>query len=50
MKTITIHLPDVEAAMLLDLMKASKKTGSIASFIVDLIRDSHLRLRKNGNR
>lgn len=42
MKTITIRLPDVEAAMLDELVKRSQRFHSVQDWIVARIRDAYL--------
>jgi len=37
-KTITIRLPDVEAAMLVELQKKNLKTRNLSGYIAELIR------------
>jgi len=41
MKTITIRLPDVEAAMLEDLRKRSKPFASLDKCLARIIRDEY---------
>jgi len=43
-KTITIRLPDVEAAMLVEVQKKDKKLKDIGSWICNEIRDMYLHL------
>jgi hypothetical protein len=38
MKTITIRLPDVEAAMLVELQKKNPKIKDLAGYVLELIR------------
>jgi len=38
MKTITIRLPDVEAAMLAELQRKSAKMRDLAGYVLELIR------------
>jgi len=40
-KTITIRLPDVEAAMLLEVQKVNKAFGSLERLVVTLIRNEY---------
>ena len=44
MKTITIRLPDVEAAMLLELQKRNLDFRNISQFLVRRIRAEYARL------
>ena len=41
MKTITIRLPDVEAAMLSELQKRSSKYRDIGAMVVDIVRKQY---------
>jgi len=41
MKTITIRLPDVEAAMLVEVQKKNKAVGSLERLVVSLIRNEY---------
>ena len=47
MKTITIRLPDVEAAMLVEVQKKTTKLRALDRLIIDIIRDEYFRLFKN---
>ena len=44
MKTITIRLPDVEAAMLLEVQKRNLDFRNISRFLVRQIRAAHAKL------
>jgi len=46
MKTITIRLPDVEAAMLVELGKANKKFKDPGQMLVEMLRVAHGDMRK----
>ena len=46
MKTITICLPDVEAAMLVELVKANKKFKDLGQMLVEMLRVAHGDMRK----
>jgi len=48
MKTITIRLPDVEAAMLYELQKYDKKYCSLASMLGGVIANDYRALRGDG--
>jgi len=41
MKTITIRLPDVEAAMLVELQKSNKAYRDLQSLMINLIRKEY---------
>ena len=41
MKTITIRLPDVEAAMLMELQKRNKNFRDISGFLLDKVRHEY---------
>ena len=45
MKTITTRLPDLEAAMLEELVKRRRETRSIQEWIVAHIKDAYFSLR-----
>ena len=46
MKTITIRLPDVEAAMLAELQRTKKKYRNIEELLRGLIRDGYSQLSR----
>jgi hypothetical protein len=48
-KTITIHLPDVEAAMLVELGKANKKFKDPGQILVEMLRVAHGDMRQYNN-
>jgi len=41
MKTITIRLPDVEAAMLVEVQKSNKRFRDISNLVIQLIRERY---------
>jgi len=45
MKTITIRLPDVEAAMLLEVQKTNKELRALDKFFVALVRLQYSKIR-----
>jgi hypothetical protein len=45
MKTITIRLPDVEAAMLVEVQKRNKDFRDIQVFFLDKIRREYAKIR-----
>ena len=49
MKTITIHLPDVEAVMLVELGKANKKFKDQGQILVEMLRVAHGDMRQYNN-
>ena len=44
MKTITIRLPDVEAAMLVEVQKRNKAFRNIGAMLLQNIRDEYARI------
>ncbi len=46
MKTLTLRIPDVEAAMLLEVQKSSKSFRDLQGLLLDLIRQQYG--KKNG--
>ena len=48
MKTITIRLPDVEAAMLVEVQKKKAKLRTLDRLVIDAVREEYFRLFKNG--
>ena len=48
MKTITIRLPDVEAAMLSEILKGNKTSRNFQDFVLRSIRCEYTILRKKG--
>ena len=47
MKTITIRLPDVEAAMLAEVQKKTARLRNLDRLVIDIVRDEYFRLFKN---
>ena len=47
MKTITIRLPDVEAAMLMELQKRNNYFRDISGFLLDKVRHEYVRMSKD---
>jgi len=47
MKTITIRLPDVEAAMLVEVQKKNKALRDLTSYFLDAIRLEYERLYRS---
>ena len=47
MKTITIRLPDVEAAMLVELQKIDKEYSDLGRLLARLVRDGYFKTGKN---
>jgi len=45
-KTVTIRLPDVEAAMLLEVQKADSAFRQIDRYLIAVIRSRYAQLRK----
>jgi len=45
MKTITIRLPDVEAAMLVEVQKRDKAFRDLQSLLIFYIRQEYIKLR-----
>jgi len=41
MKTITIRLPDVEAAMLVEVQKSNKRFRDISNLVIQLTRERY---------
>ena len=41
MKTITIRLPDVEAAMLVELQKSKSQLRDIQKFLIDKVKEEY---------
>ena len=45
MKTITIRLPDVEAAMLLEVRKRDRRFVDIQAYLLFVIREAYAKMR-----
>ena len=48
MKTINIHLPDVEVAMLAEVQKKKARLKTLDRLVIDIVRGEYFRLFKNG--
>ena len=48
MKTVSIRLPDVEAAMLLELQKRNREYGDLCRLFAGAIRDAYAKVVKSG--
>ena len=48
MKTITIRLPDVEAAMLVEVQKANKEYKDLAAMLIKLIHREYAKSHRGG--
>jgi len=49
MKTITIRLPDVEAAMLLEVMKRNKDFRDLQGLVLEQIRQQYRKAQAGAN-
>ena len=45
MKTITIRLPDVEAAMIVEIRKRDKRFADIQAYLLFVIREAYAQIR-----
>jgi hypothetical protein len=45
MKTITIRLPDVEAAMLVEVQKTNRAYRDLQYFFLQVIQEGHFKVR-----